>query len=161
MPRVVGEHEVERVHVGLPRVDPRQVLLEHVTRTPAPGANVGRDRNRSRHGFPRSRRLAEDARHPEAAVFGLGRGRQHLVTVETGAGDVGPEHVDERQRVRSRRNARGVERGDLRRVLEDRAELGGERVELLVGQREPRERATCSTSARVNEESDGTTRRYL
>ena len=86
-PRVVGEHEVERVHVGLARVDPREVLLEHVTRAAASGANVGRDRDR-RLGH-RSRRLAEDAGHPEPAVFRFGRGGQHLVAVETRPGDVG------------------------------------------------------------------------
>ena len=41
--------------------------------------------------------------------------------------------------MRGGRNARGVERRHLRRVLEDRPELGRERVELLVGQGQTRE----------------------
>ena len=75
-PRVVGEHEVERVHVGsrAPTICAR-CSSSTSRRAAAPGAHVGRDRRRRR----RSRRLTEDARHAEPAAFGRGRRRQHLV----------------------------------------------------------------------------------
>ena len=75
--RLVGEHEVERVDLGLARVD-RARGAPRARRAPAPpGAHVGGDREReSAHGC-----LAEDARHPEAPVLGLRRRGQHFVAV--------------------------------------------------------------------------------
>ena len=83
--RALGEHEVERVDLGLARVDLRRDAprARRAARR-RPAAHVGRDLASAR-----SRRLAEDARHAEAAVFGRGRGRQHLVAVEARAGVVG------------------------------------------------------------------------
>ena len=46
-----------------------------------------------------SRRLPQDARHPEPAVLDRRRLGQHLVPVEAGPRLVGPEHVAQRQRV--------------------------------------------------------------
>ena len=71
--RFVGEHEVERVDVVLARVDPREVLFEHVARAPAAGAHVGRDVDRGHGASP------EDPRHAEASVLGVRRRREHLV----------------------------------------------------------------------------------
>src|SRR5207248_1669627 len=55
-PRLVGQHEVERVHVGLATVDGGQVLLDDLDRRPLPGADRGRDLDRAHYGAsPRMR----------------------------------------------------------------------------------------------------------
>ena len=66
-----------------------------------------------------------------------------------GAALVGPQHVDQRDRMRRRRHPRRVEGGHLGGVLEDGAELDGELLDLLLGQGEPGELATWTTSSLV------------
>ena len=114
--RLVGKHEVERVDLRLARVDRGEVLLEHVAR-------AARDRRGRRPAISdgASRRLAEDARHPEAAVFDRGRGRQHLVAVEAGRTSSGRSTFTSGSGCAVGWHALGVERRDLGRVVEDRA----------------------------------------
>ena len=52
----------------------------------------------------RSRRLTQDARHPEPSVFRRRRGREHLVARQARRDHVGTQHVHERQRMRGRRH---------------------------------------------------------
>ena len=109
-----------------------------------------------------SRRLAEDARHAEAAVFGRGRRRQHLVAVEARAGHIGAEHVDERQRVRGRRHAGRVERATP--APRGRGSRASSPVSASTSSSVSARRAscaTCSTSARVMMRRTVTTRQAL
>src|SRR2546430_821658 len=75
-------------------------------------------------------------RDPERAVLRRGSVRKREVAVEARARLVLREHVDEVERVRRRRNVLEVELRHLGDGLEDRAELGLEARELLLGQRE-------------------------
>src|SRR5438477_5121393 len=77
--------------------------------------------------------FAQDAGDAKAAVLGGRRLGEHLVAVEALVGDVVAQDVGERQRVGGGRHARGVEGGDVGRVLEDGAQLLGEPLELVVG----------------------------
>ena len=104
-----------------------EVLLDDAPRGRSPGPHRGRDaRRRSSGASP------EDRRDPEPAVLGRRaprpaprRGSRHR------RGDVGAQHVRQRVRVRRRRHVVEVEGLDVGGVLEDRRQLGGERVELV------------------------------
>ena len=77
--RGVAHHEVERVELGLARVDRGEVLLDDGPRRPLPAADRGRDRPRGHGASPRIRGTRN---RPSSAA---GRLRQHLVPVEARA----------------------------------------------------------------------------
>ena len=118
---------------ALARRDDGEVLLDDVAaptrsrRGPPPRAP------RARHGASRMRGT-RNRPSSDAGAIASTSSRARL-----GPDLVGAEHVDERQRVRGGRHVVGVERGDLRRVLEDHPELTGEVLDLVVGQREARQ----------------------
>ena len=134
--RLVGQHEVERVDLGLPRVDRGEVLLDAPSRAErCAGADVARrSRVRRRHGAsPRMRgtrnRPSSAAARPRALRRGRGVGRTSSArnTFTSGSGwAVGG-------------TSSSVERLDVGGVSEDRAELGGQVLDLVVGERETRE----------------------
>ena len=78
----------------------------------------------------------------------VGRVRQDIVERQRLVGHVLVPDVHEIERVRGRRHVREVELGDDADRVEDLVELAGEALDLLLGQRQPREPATCSTSSR-------------
>ena len=125
-------------------VDRGEVLVDDVDGRPLARTHLS-PRCRRR----RSRLFSEDRRHAELAVLDRRRGAQHLVAIDARLHHVVAQHVHERVRMRRRRYAVGVERFDVGRVLEDRGELPGEQVELVVGQLQARQPATWATSSRV------------
>ena len=96
----------------------------------APRATPSRDLERG-HG---SSRMRGTRKRPSSAAGAIA---STSVASQARAHVVGPQHVDERQRVRGGRHPVGVERRDLCGVLEDHVELLGEALELVVGEREP------------------------
>ena len=68
----------------------------------------------------------------------IGSVREDVVERERGARLVLVPDVDEVERMRGRRHVGEVELGDDADRIEDRSELLGEALDLLVGQREPR-----------------------
>ena len=63
-----------------------------------------------------------------------------IVPVDARTRVVGAQDVAQRERVRGGLHARHVERGDVAGVIDHPRELTGEQVELLVGERQARER---------------------
>ena len=101
-------HEVEQACSSGSRASiDGQVLLDHRPRRAIATADRGRDLA-CRHGAsPRIRGTRN------RSVLGRRRLREHLVAVEARAHLVGPQHVDQRQRVGGRGHALEVERGDV------------------------------------------------
>ena len=120
------------MELGLAGVDGREVLLDDRSSRPLARPHRGGDLERRVIGC-----LAQHRRHAEHAVFGGGRLGQHRVADAGVAHDVVADDVGQRVRVRGGRHVGQVERLDVGGVLEDRRQLRGERVELLVGQLEP------------------------
>ena len=124
------------------RVDAGQVLLDHRRARSRP-AGPRRRSSAARSGGAGTRRLAGHGASPrirgtrKRSASTAGRLGQHLVPVEAGHGAVVAQHVDQRQGVGGRRHARGVQGLDVRGVLEHGAQLLGEAVQLVGGERQP------------------------
>ena len=112
--RVVVEHGVEGVDLALTRRDPRRgAPRARRSRGVSPAADAPR-RSRSAGAAP-SRLLARGcAGTRNRNVLGDRRFGEHLGAIEARAGNVGPQHVDQLDRVRRRRHVGGVERADDR-----------------------------------------------
>src|SRR5690606_323088 len=98
-------------------------------------ASSGCRRNRSTS----SGLLTQDPRHAEPVLFRSRSTGQRLVTRKPRPHLVRPEHVGDRNRVRSRRD---VVRGDLAHPghrIQDYVELAGERVEFVLGDGQSRQ----------------------
>jgi len=78
-------------------------------------------------------------RHPERALVRLRRVLQRDLTRQRRPRLVLGEHVDEVERMRRRRHVRKVELRHFRHGVEDRVELPAETLELLLGERDPRQ----------------------
>ena len=135
----VGEHEVERVHVALARVTCARCCsstsraLRRPARTSAAIATAeSATATAPRPGCAATTEPAALGRRCAAAAPRPGE--------SDGRGRIGAKDVDEGQWVRGRRHAGRVECRHLRGVIEDRAELRRERVELVVGERQASER---------------------
>ena len=128
--RLVGEHEVEGVDLGLARGDRGEVLARRTS--------TAVDARRPRTAAAIS--IAVAPRQPSSPMIGgtrnrpssaAGRRGEHLVAVEAGALDVVAQHVGERVRLGHRLDVGEVERVDVGEVVEHVAELDGRRVELV------------------------------
>ena len=135
--------EVEGVDVALEFCDPAQVLLQHGGRREPSLADIGGHLcRRARPGRSRSRRLPKDPRDPEAVIFDVGSLGEDLVPVQARPGDILPENVGQRERMRRRGHPLDVERRYIGGVLEDRGELGRVALQFLLGQARRARRAT-------------------
>ena len=92
-------------------------------------------------GVPKVRRFggASCRRHPEEAALTVGRIGERLLDGQRGLRLVVGPDVHEIERVRGRLDAVQIELGDLADRLEDRVQLRAEALDLLVGQRKPRQ----------------------
>ena len=89
--RLVGEHEVEGVQLGVALGDAGEVLFDHVRRRRLPDRTARHDLRHApcdRHGA--SPRMGGTRKRPASAC---GRGGEHLVAVERRADDVVAEDV--------------------------------------------------------------------
>ena len=128
-PGLVGQHEVERVQLGLAPSIAARCSSTDVGRGPLAGANGASDVD------GRSRLLPEDRRHAEPVVLDR-RCRRAAPRRDRRSASivVGAQHVHQGIRVRGRRDVVDVECLDVGRVVEHRGELVGEQVELVVGE---------------------------
>jgi hypothetical protein len=83
-----------------------------------------------------SRGLAHDARDAEPVRLDVGRLGEDFIAVQAGAGNILPEHIGQRERVRRRRDPLDVERGYICGMLEDGGQLGRVKLQLLLGKAE-------------------------
>ena len=79
----------------------------------------------------------DDRRHLEAVVLDVRCGREHLVAVEPGRGNVVAQHVRQRVRLGHRHDVVELQLVDVREVVEHVAELSRGAFELLGAQVEP------------------------
>ncbi len=130
---LVGSHEVERVELAVALLDAGEMLLDDLACLLRAGPDLGRDADR-RHGA--SPRIGGTLNRPLSAA---GAAASTSSRSRHGRHDVFAQHVHERHRMGHRLDAVEVERLDVGRVIEDRRELIGVVLELVVGQVEPRE----------------------
>ena len=129
------DHEVERVDLGLARARSTARCSSTTSRAERSPARTAAAISTRGHGA--SPRIRGTRNRPSSAA---GACASTSSRSRPGRDVVGPEHVHQRQRMRGRRHAVEVERGDVGGVVEDRAELAGELLDLVVGEREAGQR---------------------
>jgi hypothetical protein len=131
---LLGQHQVERVDLGLASGDGGEVLLDDVGGLGGAGAHGGSDLRRGSGRVRRPSALTTDRRHAEEPVLARGGRRgQHLVAVEARLHDVGAQHVDQRERLGHRHDVGQIEGIDVGEVLEHAVELRRHAIDLFGG----------------------------
>ena len=83
--------------------------------------------------------FSADARHPEPVIFHRGGRGQHFAAVQAGSRLVGSQDVVDRERVRHGGQMGQIEGGHVGGMLQHRAQLGREQVDLFLAQRQTRQ----------------------